>query len=155
MIQFGRLSDLLENATDLEMPESVAFAMSKEFNQFYVLELNRRRQLFFQGINAEGKLLSSIGGEYKPFTLLKKAGTRPVNSARLINLFDTGDFYNTFNIKLEQDGFLIIADTMKEGQDLQDRWGNELLGLTDESKGLAAEQIAPDVIEYVADKLLK
>lgn len=155
MIEFGRLSDLVKNAVALSTDEATAYAMNNPKNEFYILELNRRRQLFFRGINAEGKLLSRIGGNYTLFTLREKEGTRPVNDPGLINLFDTGAFYDTFNIKLEKDGFLIIADTIKDGEDLQDRWGDELLGLTEESRALAGQQIQPEVVEYVEKTLLK
>ena len=155
MIEFGRLSDMVKNAAALSSDGAAAFALDNPKNEFFILELNRRRQLFFSGINAEGKLLSRIGGNYTLFTLREKEGTRPVNDPSLINLFDTGAFYETFSMKLEKDGFLIIADTIKDGEDLQDRWGDELLGLTDESKELAGQQIQPEVVEYVRENLLK
>lgn len=155
MIEFGKLTDLINNATALTTNGAVAFAMGKNENQFYTLELNRRRQLFFQGIDAKGKLLSSIGGPYTLFTLRQKEGARPVNRANLIDLFDTGEFYSTFNIILERDGFLIIADTKKEDGDLQERWGNDIVGLTEESQEMLGGRIQPDVLEYTKGELLK
>ena len=151
---FGRLDDIIENVKGLDVNQALAFSISKPNIQFFILELNRRRQLFFQGIDAEGKLLSSIGGNYTLFTLQQKQGTRPVNAANLINLFDTGDFYDSFRIILQEDGFLIEANTIKEGTDLQDRWGDELLGLTDDSREVLIEKIQPDIVEYLKGAIL-
>ena len=151
---FGRLADIIGNVKGLDVNQALAFSISKPNIQFFILELNRRRQLFFQGINAEGKLLSSIGGNYTLFTLQQKQGTRPVNAANLINLFDTGSFYDTFRITLQEDGFLIEANTIKEGTDLQDRWGDELLGLTDDSIEVLIEKIQPDIVEYLKVAIL-
>lgn len=154
-MQFGRLSDLVENATALSVEGAVASALAVPKNEFYILELNRRRQLFFRGISAEGKLLSTIGGRYSPVTLRKKQGKRPANDAKLVDLFDTGAFYESFSMKLEEDGFLIVANTIKGGDDLRDRWGDELLGLTDESRELAGVQVQPEVVDFAVETLLK
>lgn len=154
MIALGRLDDMIENALNLETDKAINHSVSKPPRQFFILELNRRRQLFFQGRDAEGKLLSSIGGKYSPFTLAEKEGNRPVNSPSLIDLFDTGAFYDSFKIVVQNDGFVIEANTIKGGDDLQDRWGSELLGLTDDSIDFLRPTIAPDVVEYTREELL-
>lgn len=155
MIELGGLDDLVSNGFSLETDKAMAHAIAKPPIQFFLIELNRRRQLFFQGKDAQGKLLSQIGGPYSPFTLAEKEGTRPNNSPNLINLFDTGEFYDSFTIIVQNDGFVIEADTIKEGVDLQDRWGDELIGLADESIEFSKPTMTPPVQEYVVETLLK
>jgi hypothetical protein len=84
-------------------------------------------QLFELGQDAQGRTLESIGGEYSPFTVeVKRRKGQPTDR---ITLKDTGDFYRTFDVIPFKGGFRIEADTIKDGQDLQDSWGKEIVGI--------------------------
>lgn len=150
MIEFGRLEDLALNGQKLDRDAAVRSSVSRQPIQFFIMELNRRRQLFFQGKDSTGKLLSRIGGQYTAYTM--RVGRK--RNRNIIDLFDTGEFYESFQVRDEKDGLVIEADTMKEGDDLQDRWGDDLLGLTDDSIERLAPEMVEDVQEYVLDMLL-
>ena len=86
-----------------------------------VIRFNTDEQLFEQGLDANSVSLESIGGKYSPVTvIIKQEQSLPTDR---VTLFDTGAFYSSFRVTAENDGFVIIADTAKEGADLQDRWG--------------------------------
>lgn len=108
---------------------------------------NVNGQLYDKGIDASGRSLKSIGGDYSAFTKsLKAAANLPTNR---ITLFDTGDFYRSFKVVPATDGFIIQANTIKDQDDLRVRWGDNILGLTDESKTKLVEYIIEDFITEV------
>ena len=150
---FGRLRDVLTNVINLDSDEVMFVVLSRPDVQELIVILNTDEQLF-QGINADGISLNDIGGDYSLFTTvpIKKAKGLPFN---FVTLFDEGDFYDTFKVKVQKDGFIIEADTIKEGTDLQDRWGFELLGLTDESKNELVENIKEYIVAIITKKILQ
>ena len=66
-------------------------------------------------------------------TLAKAAAMERIDKEEGLALFQEGDFYESFSVDVFAGGFEIVADTVKESQDLRDRWGENLLGLTAES----------------------
>ena len=61
-------------------------------------------------------------------------------------LLDTGDFYESFKVKVFDDGFTIQADTIKDdGTDLL-TYG-DILGITNESRTKIIQEILPLVIQ--------
>lgn len=129
-----------------------------------ILDLNRYNQLYEKGIDSEGKTLKEIGGSrltssgYSPATvrIKEEKGQKTDN----ITLNDTGAFYGSFTIILGDQEFYIEADPLKDdGTDLFKEWGEDILGLTDESKEILIpfilEEIIPEVIAYLlGDSLL-
>lgn len=88
-------------------------------------------QLFEKGEDSTGISLESIGGEYAPFTIEeKKRKGQPTNR---VTLKDTGDFYMTFNVIPFKGGFIIDANTIKDGENLEDDWGRNIIGLQPEN----------------------
>lgn len=117
-----------------------------------IIRLNTDEQLFEKGLNANNVSLESIGGAYSPVTvLIKQEQSLPFDR---VTLYDTGAFYGSFKVFAETDGFVIEADTAKEGADLRERWGPDILGLTDESKNELSEQLKKELIEIVKAKIL-
>lgn len=104
-----------------------------------IISLNRREQLFKESKAADGKTLDV----YSPFTevetLLEHGSvtfnfeglTRQKTAGSPAFLFEDGDFYDSFSVTVNNDNFVIDADTEKEDRDLLDF--GEILGLTDES----------------------
>jgi len=103
-----------------------------------ILDLNRQDQLYEQGTNVQGYLL----GEYSRNTIVgtkeykgKEAKGQKVNH---IPLYDTGEFYSPFKVKIEPQDFIITADLVVHGEPMKSRaygeYGSEILGLTEESK---------------------
>lgn len=122
----------------------------KEFQE-YVLDLNRQGQLFDEGINSEDESIKLIGGDYSAKTKrIKQAKGQPTNR---VTLKDTGGFYRSFAIRNTADGFEIVANTIKEDGDLAERWGKEILGLTDESKMELVFRLVPLIQDYIRKKL--
>ena len=114
-----------------------------------IIRLNTDVQLFEQGLDARGVSLESIGGEYAPFTvLMKKEQGLPFTR---VTLYDTGEFYASFEVVVNDEGFSIKADTAKEGSDLRDRWGDRILGLSNES----IKEIKPLFIEELKKAYLR
>ena len=107
-------------------------------------------QLFELGEDSTGRKLSDIGGDYSPFTLQEASRLgRPKKGADIINLKNEGDFYRTFNVVPFKGGFDIEADTIKDGQDLEDSWGNNIVGLSPEN----LEIIVDFYIETINEKV--
>jgi len=169
VISFGALDDLIENGRALTIDKALFFVFSDDQMQDLVLELNTGGGIFLRGVDGQlfndgidstgiklsdlGDKLSDLGGEYAESTKIeKRAKGLPTDH---ITLFDEGDFYRTFNVKVGKDNIVISANTIKEGQDLQNRWGDELVGLTDESLTILIDEIIPEIIEFIKGELLR
>ena len=100
--------------------------------QKLITDLNTKVQLSDQGEDSEGKKLASIGGGYAPSTVrIKRIKRQPTNR---VTLKDTGDFYSSFDVKVESNAdFTIEADTTKGSYDLTERYGDNLVGLQKEN----------------------
>lgn len=89
-------------------------------------------QLAF-GVNSKDEDLSDIGGEYSPYTLF----LHPEKTKDLVDLHDTGYFYNSFRTNYINDAdpaIMITADSIKEGGvDLITRWGKDIIGLSEDN----------------------
>lgn len=145
---------LAQRAANLNPNEILNAVLANKELQEKILDLNRYGQLFDKGINSEGKRLSDIGGSYSPVTLdISIAKGRPKKSANHIDLHDTGEFYDSFYITLGEDSFEIEANPIKDDTNLLTEWGDEILGLTDESLDILAgwvrEELYPALIEYL------
>ena len=149
---FGKLSDMVKHGKALSFESAFFSIFSDEEIQDEIIYLNTDEQLFTDGVNAEGVKLTSIGGEYAFETVLNKQseGLPYLH----VTLYDTGEFYDSFKIVPQKDGVLIEADTIKEGEDLQDRWGDEILGLNEASLESLRKTVAEELVRYVLEKLL-
>lgn len=157
MLSFGRLSDIINNTRALKLNKALFFVLNKDDVKTLIIELNTDRQLF-EGVDATGFELEKIGGSYTDFTINTKIEeSLPFDR---ITLFQTGKFYGTFSVQVMKTQIKIKADTIKidengERQDLQDRWGEDLLGLTDESIEELVQFILPDFIDYIREQILR
>lgn len=150
---FGRLSRIVKNGMGLDEGSTLFFIFSKKDVQDFIIDLNVQGQLYEKGINAEGVELESIGGEYSTLTKwLKSEAGLPFDR---VTLFDTGEFYESFTITANKEGLTIESDTNKDGDDLQDRWGTKLMGLTNDSKRQLAEHIAQDIYRHILQQVLR
>jgi hypothetical protein len=98
-----------------------------------VIQMNTEMQLYQKGIDSEGESLESIGGDYSNVTKDIKSRNNQIYDH--ITLKDTGDFYKSWRVYVANNTIVIQADTVKDGDDLRARWGQNILGLTDESLG--------------------
>ena len=122
-------ADIIELAEYLarNTPDSlVAKAVVNKEVEAEIVELNTDQLDQFE--DSEERKLADIGGEYTKTTQeLKGAGPREVN------LNDTGEMWESFEINPIKGGFEIEADTFKEGVDLRIRWGEKIEGLNREN----------------------
>jgi hypothetical protein len=118
-----------------------------------IISLNTWTQLYDEGIDSEGVRLSSIGGEYASSTMQRvdAIGNRK-SSPSSVNLFDSGDFYKSFKAEpMGQGKVQLTADTRKPDNDLADRYGENLAGLTNENN----KKVQEFVVGIVLDDLLR
>jgi len=131
---FGDLIKRLEKFKQLNADE-LAYQLTRTGNfQDLVIELNTEDQLYNKGEDSKGKRLSDIGGDYSPVTIeiARKEG-RPKKSESDINLYDTGEFYHSFEVHPYKGGFEIDADPIKGEDNLFDNWGEDIVGLNDKN----------------------
>ena len=150
---------MLKRGKGLDYASTLFFVFSQEDIQLFAIELNtgdpnnnEYGQLFLEGVDSEGTKLSRIGGDYSPVTEdIKKFTGLPFDR---ITLYQEGDFYRSWDFLQKADSFTLKANTIKEGQDLQDRWGSDIIGLTNESIQKLAEAVIPEIIEHIRRTLL-
>lgn len=116
-----------------------------------IIELNTKVQLFNDNTDSKGVRLNTIGGIYSPVTLI--ASKTPKKSLEDINLKDTGDFYKSFKVTITTKGIVIDADTDKGDNDLTDRWGDDIIGLTEDNLGVVSEKIKDRYITILRRKI--
>jgi hypothetical protein len=160
VITWGALTDLINNAKGLAVAPTLFLVFSNRDLQVFAMELNTgdpnisgRGQLFLEGVDSKGRPLGSIGGEYSDFTIsVKEATGLPFDR---VTLYQEGDFYKTWKFIQHDDSFILRADTIKDGKDLRERWGDDIIGLTNESISELALEALPYVIDEVRRALLR
>lgn len=131
-MKFARLRKFLSDLAMVKL-DQIIFEISNtdEFKEL-VISLNTEEQLFDKGIDARGLRLDTIGGSYAPFTIQKKKSLgQPIDR---VTLKDTGEFYDSYMVEVFVGGFIINADPIKEDTNLLVEWGEDIIGLTEESK---------------------
>lgn len=122
------LNDLLRNTKILMNADIIwnhVFS-DKEF-QTWILDLIRDDQLMEKGVDETGKIIGTYSW----------ATQNIYNSSKIegehYTLFDTGDFYKSMVILLGTNYFEIDADPIKENANLFTKYGEGIIGLTEES----------------------
>lgn len=122
------LNDLLRNTKilmDADIIWNHVFS-DKEF-QTWILDLIRDDQLMEKGVDETGKIIGTYSW----------ATQNIYNSSKIegehYTLFDTGDFYKSMVILLGTNYFEIDADPIKENANLFTKYGEGIIGLTEES----------------------
>jgi hypothetical protein len=117
-----------------------------------IIELNTFEQLHEKGIDSLGVSL----GQYSPTTIQGTAAFagRAERGLRYdhITLFDTGDFYKSFKviIRNESDSFFLIdADPVKEDTNLFQEWGEDIVGLTQESIDVLNDKLRTELTKEI------
>ena len=117
-----------------------------------IIRLNTEYQLYEKGIKSDGSMLP----KYKPFTVRMKTMNRSGHDSRIDNmtLKDTGGFYQSFRVRNEDDGFVIVANAITDdGTDLTQRYGIEILGLSNNSQIELIQKLIPDLIIDVKKRI--
>lgn len=154
---FEQLKRLAENVINLEVNElSVSVFKIPEIKQF-IIRLNRVEQLYLEGLDVNDRVI----GTYSYTTALMNGEESYIFNGLVSNkkvgepytLFDSGEFYDSFKVVVQKDGFIIEADTAKEDRDLMEY--GEILGLTQNSKDELAQKMLPFIIEAIRESILR
>jgi len=148
------LADLCRRVIGLEREADKLFVeiLKDDLVQAQIIDFNLE-QMYEGGIDSEGNTL----GQYAQITVSywKPLARSLGNDGRTdhITLKDTGEFYKSFRIKLDKDGFKITANTIKEDTDLAKIYP-KVIGLTKESKAMVSELITPYMVEAIRKEIL-
>jgi hypothetical protein len=119
------------------------------FSRNEVLEFIERlnREQLRTGIRADGETLRIEGDPKRDYSPSYRAfKTRRGVPKDIVDLNLTGKFYDSIQAKYESGNVILQGDPIKDGQDLRKRWGNQIIGLTDENIELVREFIIGFVI---------
>jgi len=127
-------------------------------------------QLFALGVNSKGIRLENIGGGhpatgiYAPNTIEgvkgqykgKKELGLPYDR---ITLYSSGEFYESFKVSVLTKGrdaeIIITADPTKEGTNLYQDWGEDIIGLTEENKEIFISEFKSYLINFIKSEISK
>lgn len=148
VVDFTRLDKLFSALDNLTEDKIWLFAVDKDV-QDEMIRINTEDQLEEKGIDSLGRKL----GDYAPSTIAYKR--RKGQRYDHVTLKDEGDFYNSFNIKVNVNEIIIDADdSSKYNKPLFEVWGVDVLGLTDENMNYIKEMILENYINFVLNELL-
>ena len=148
VVDFTRLDKLFSALDNLTEDKIWLFAVDKDVQE-EMIRINTEDQLEEEGIDSLGRKL----GDYAPSTIAYKR--RKGQRYDHVTLKDKGDFYNSFNIKVNVNEIIIDADdSSKYNKPLFEVWGVDVLGLTDENMTYIKEMILENYINFVLNELL-
>jgi len=157
------LIQMLERVKRLDANKVIYSILNNRELQEWILDLNRKDQLFEKSINSLGVSLAEIGGGYAPMTEMLAGGLSYEYKGSVKFkftggapfLYESGDFYASFVFRLQKDGFEIDANPVKEDTNLFVEWGQDILGLTSESMEKLVNLLIPvvqqKILRYIAD----
>lgn len=174
---FEIVKRITKNVRGLDKANILKQSLDNSQIQQDIINLNTESQLYDKGIDADGNSL----GEYSRATIYgtsayegKISKGQPYDR---VTLKDTGAFYESFSMKLTNDGFIISANTIKgggsielsssipstkgkkytvniDGGDLQEKYGH-IIGLTSESLSEVRGWIKPIFIDKTLKQIFK
>ena len=148
VVDFTRLDKLFSALDNLNEDQIWLFAVDKDV-QDEMIRINTEDQLEEEGIDSLGRKLV----DYAPSTIAYKR--RKGQRYDHVTLKDEGDFYNSFNVKVNVNEIIIDADdSSKYNKPLFEVWGVDVLGLTDDNMNYIKEMILENYINFVLNELL-
>jgi hypothetical protein len=148
VVDFTRLDRLFSALDNLTEDKIWLFAVDKDV-QNEIIRINTEDQLEEEGIDSLGRKL----GNYAPSTIAYKR--RKGQRYDHVTLKDEGDFYNSFNVKVNVNEIIIDADdSSKYNKPLFEVWGVDVLGLTDDNMNYIKQMILENYINFVLNELL-
>jgi len=123
--------------------------------QLEAIRLNRDEQLYQKGVDNQGNKMRSdyarFGNFYANSTIaIKNEKNQPTDR---VTLRDSGAMYQTFKTKIVGDELMLDVNSIKEGKDLVNRFG-QFAGLDEESKNKLLIMAKPIVLDYVKNTIL-
>lgn len=136
-----KLFNLLNNARSLN-EDIIEIAVDVPEVKELIIEMNTMDQLYERGVDSNNVDL----GDYSPTSkIIKDAkGQRSDH----ITLRDTGEAYDSEEVEVLQGGGIkTTMNTVKDGKDLQDRFGKNITGLTSYSRDKFKQNVRPRIRE--------
>lgn len=121
-----------------------AFVDNKQLQDEVLKRVKSR--LTEKGTNDKGKVI----GTYSPFT---EKVNRKKRAGSHYTLFDTGEFYQSLYIGALSDYFFIDGDGDKGKENLFTKFGDGIIGLTEEDKDWLGEKVIEKYYEYAREVL--
>jgi hypothetical protein len=155
---FDALYRLIDKTIGLEEKLILIQVLNGSQVQNFILDLNRD-QLFREGKDANGNVIGYYTGfteelnEGKTFSY--KGESRQKKEGDPYLLYDTGDFYKSLEVQVYDEYFTVYGQDIKEDGALTQKYGNDILGITNENKGKLIEKILPFVIQTIRTELAK
>ena len=124
------ITNMLEHTVNYLKPTEVWLRVFSDINlqNTIIVEYIQQDQLFERGVDESGEII----GFYSAYTEMLTNGRK--KEGEPYNLFDTGDFYRSMVFLLGKDFFEIDADPIKENDNLFTKFGEGIIGLTEQSK---------------------
>ena len=150
---FESLRKVVDNTKRLDINKLVITELSTPESKKLIIRLNTQEQLFESGEDSRGIKLETIDSTgrqgYTSRTIqIKRVKGQPTDR---VTLKDTGDFYDSFRVISRPNEIEIVANTFKDGENLEDRWGNFIIGLQEGS----LNEVIKNIIEPYRDALLE
>lgn len=122
-----------------------------ERNEDEILALNTEEQLYERGITSRGVRIDSYA-PYSPLTIeIKKGLGQPYDR---VTLRDTGAFERSFWLDFDHEKVWVEAFDAKT-EELMAKYGDDILGFTDENIGKIVRQfVFPDIMEIARKTLM-
>lgn len=149
------LEVIARNVKKLNKEKAFQKVIRNKTIQVEAIRLNRDEQLFQKGVDNQGNKMRSdyarSGNFYSNYTIaIKNEKNQPTDR---VTLRDTGAMYKTFKTKIVGDDLMLDVNSIKEGKDLVDSFG-EFAGLNAESKNKLLIVAKPIVLDYVKNTIL-
>lgn len=131
------ITNLLNHTLSYLKPAEVWIRVfsDKNLQNKIIVEYIQQDQLFERGIDETGAPIRNKDNgrtTYSATTEFLTNGRKKEGDP--YNLFDTGEFYKSMVILLGKDFFEVDADPIKENDNLFTKFGEGIIGLTEESK---------------------
>lgn len=137
------LEKLLKKIVSLNQDVLLKSVYSDSKVRQFIISLNtegqKTSQLYELGEDSKGGDL----GNYTDYSIQLKLDGFGDSRIDHITLKDTGDFYESFEVKPLKDGFRITANPLKEDTDLFKEFGADIVGLNEKNKEILARFILP------------
>lgn len=153
---FKALFDIINRTKQLNVNKVAFFVFQNNEVQKIIIDLNRIDQLLYNGELPDGSLLPTYKRNYNNLATFEgKSVTK--EQGQPYTLLDTGDFYRSFKVIVNSQGFEITANDEKENGTLEEMYakGSKILGLTDESRVKLSNEIIPYIRNYLKNYLLQ
>ena len=137
--------DKIKKRFDIDMYQLLDEVFTQKPIQDTMIEFNQDQlQAGFDSLNQK---IHTIGGRpYRIATIQIKRKKNPPQPVDRVTLYDTGEFYKTFGVRIVTQGYEVIADFNKPDGNILDNIPGEfeVLGLDEESKTeLVLEYVYP------------